>query len=215
MFACIPIAGFFESSISAHCASISQICLETPSGSHAALGSGYGYFHKNVSVAQDFYCKYHPMHHWILDICPFKTTVTIEDGSAWNIDPDESSNVFSWKPGDIVFLMQNPIWAQSLDWPEYLMMNLKDQSGVCVDLSLGPMANNPRARFISAINFDGGAVQLTDGSCWMIAPEDLPLFRGWAVDDSIIAGKNESFFSKYKAILINPNMNHYIRALQY
>jgi hypothetical protein len=58
-------------------------------------------------------------------------------------------------------------------------------------------------------------VYLSNESCWMVADADMGIFKDWRTNDQIIIGSSNSWFSSYDAILINPQMNNFVRAKTY
>jgi hypothetical protein len=55
-------------------------------------------------------------------------------------------------------------------------------------------------------------VSLEDNSSWKVADDDGFILEEWEANDTIIIGSNDSWFSAYDTILINVNMNNYVRA---
>lgn len=158
------------------------------------------------------YNRYQPFSHRVLDLCSLRSSLSIEDGSVWEIHPAESYKTVSWRIGDPIALIRN---FNRFAWSDYYMLNLNTGTNVCVALALGPILNNPHSKFIAAIDCEQGVLALTDASKWVVSSDDLALFRQWAINDCIIVGQNETYFSRYEAVLINSNMNHSVRAKQF
>ncbi|MCX6989461.1 MAG: hypothetical protein NTX49_00090, partial [Chlamydiae bacterium] len=69
--------------------------------------------------------------------------------------------------------------------------------------------------WIIGMDYTSGHVYLENGSTWTISTNDLFIFNDWAINDTIILGSNDSWFSSYDSLLINVNMNNYVRARKY
>lgn len=153
-----------------------------------------------------------PSCHWIIALSALGDTLEIEDGSVWKVDPYESPQIHYWRSSDPLILTQNHDWFSSFD---YRIVNQTTGGSIGVNLFLGPVLANEHARFLIALDFHRGEVILTDGSRWTICPRDLNLFQKWVLEDCILIGSNSGWESSYDCILINSNMNHFVRAKQF
>ena len=78
-----------------------------------------------------------------------------------------------------------------------------------------PIAFGPYTHWIIGMDFRSGHVYLENGTTWTISSNDLFIFNEWAINDTIILGSNDSWFSNYDSLLINVNMNNFVRARNY
>ena len=97
----------------------------------------------------------------------------------------------------------------------YYVVNKATGSYVAADLILGPIAFGSYTHWIIGMDYTSGHVYLENGSTWTISSNDLFIFNDWAINDTIILGSNDSWFSCYDNLLINVNMNNYVRARKY
>jgi hypothetical protein len=150
--------------------------------------------------------------HWINTISAYGDTIEIEDGSWWKISSSDSYTALSWRPGDQVSITPNSGWFSSYT---YCLTNRNTGSYVKANLNVGPVAYGANSHWINSIDYLTGHVFLENGTCWCISNNDSYIFREWAPNDCIIIGLNDSWFTSYDHILINVNMNTFLRAKQY
>lgn len=149
-------------------------------------------------------------HHWLISAAYDGSIVELEDGSNWKLAPNYS--VFSWKVGDPMVITPNHSWLSDYN---YYVVNKFTGSYVAADLIVGPIAFGPYTHWVIGIDYTSGHVYLENGTTWTISSSDNFIFRDWAINDTIIIGANDSWFSSYDSILINVNMNNYVRARTY
>ena len=110
-------------------------------------------------------------------------------------------------------LTQNTNWFSYYD---YKIINKADGSVVYANLSVGPIVEGEYTHWIVAIDYARGEIILEDYSHWKICTADDYVFDEWALNDTVIIGVNSGWYSSTSEfILINVNMNNYIRASQY
>ena len=158
-----------------------------------------------------------PTYHWIQDF-PNESLINIEDGSEWVFDTDDSPILSTWSVGDDVVVSpqtQMP-WGSSY---EYVMTNKDQGNSVSVSLFRGPIKFGTQSTWMITFNQALGQVYLANGQgdrvVWEVSKLDMDLLKDWQQNDTVIIGENDSWlwwFSSYRNILINVNMNHYVRA---
>jgi hypothetical protein len=153
-----------------------------------------------------------PACHRLAAMSALGDTLEIEDGSVWKIQSYDSYEVFQWHPNDPLVLTQNTDWFSTY---RYRLINKTNNSSAAINLFMGPLLNSQNSRFIASINHNQGELTLTDSSRWIISPRDLYLFREWISNDCIIVGLNSGWDAGYECILINSNMDNFIRAKQF
>ncbi len=155
-----------------------------------------------------------PIHsHWLSSISMQGDSLELEDGSHWKIPSYQAQTVYSWQRGDLLTITPNHSFFSSY---YYYINNACTGTSVPANLYIGPLAfTPPYTRWVVALDPIHCQVYLQDGSSWNIALSDASLLNQWAPNDTIIIGENDSWFSSYDTILINVNMNHYIRAKQF
>jgi len=159
------------------------------------------------------YCPVFPnANHWIIDRSPFGDSITIEDGSAWEVSCFDTDRIYYWYNSDPVIITQNRSWFSSC---QYRMINKNNGSSVPVDLYVGPFVGGEYSLQITNIDHYNGLLILSDQSHWKISSRDRYLFPEWTLGDYVILGVNSGWDSFCPFILINVNMNNFIRAKQY
>lgn len=149
-------------------------------------------------------------HHWLIRATYDGSIAELEDGSNWKLAPNYS--VFNWKVGDPMVITPNHSWLSDYN---YYVVNKFTGSYVAADLIVGPIAFGPYTHWVIGIDYTSGHVYLENGTTWTISSSDGFIFRDWAINDTVIVGANDSWFSSYDSILINVNMNNYVRARTY
>jgi len=162
------------------------------------------------------YVTYYPIScHFIYAISAFQDSIVIEDGSIWQIDSYEAFRIRDWLTNDAIVITQNLDWFSSY---KYKIVNKNLGSSVAVNLSRGPIlagaVGGEYTRYIAALDYDAGIVILSDQSRWTISSRDRFVLNKWAINDYIITGVNTGWDSKCPHILINSNMDNFIRAKQ-
>lgn len=140
--------------------------------------------------------------------------IGFEDGSRWKVPPENAGQVFSWRFNDSLIVTPNMSWGSSPY--NYVIHNISanSHSQVYANLSLGSKTFGEFSHWVQALDRDHNQVILENGSLWDISSSDKESFDDWKVNDTIIIGIYDVWFSSYNRILINVNMNHYVRAAQ-
>ena len=165
------------------------------------------------------YDKFPPVYyssaiHWLIGVSALGDTVELEDGSVWKISSYDSIKALTWFSNDPLTITQNTRWFSQYN---YRIINKNTGGSIEASLYLGPVQSGQYTRYIIAIDPTPSAVflMLSDNSHWEVSSWDQPIFLDWALGDAVIVGYNSGFFSSYENILINVNMNNFLRAKQY
>ncbi len=150
--------------------------------------------------------------HWLMSIADTGRSFEIEDGSHWEVSPADAYILRSWRREDSLVITPNYSWLSSYD---YYITNKSSNSYVKANLYVGPTAFGAYSHWIVAIDYLGGHVHLENQMIWCVNPQDSYLLKDWAVNDHIIFGLNDSWFTPFNHILINVNMDNHIRVKQY
>lgn len=169
-------------------------------------------------VSNETGVSYSPYHiHRIIGMPQFNM-IQLEDRSEWVIDKADLPILRTWKMGDPIEITPKGFFSRSSTWT-YLLTNTVAESSVHVSLFKAPVPFDRNASWVSGLDKETGHVYLKNGledrTVWEVASSDLYLLAQWHVEDSIIIGKNDSYFwwfSPYNNILINVNGNHFVRA---
>lgn len=158
-----------------------------------------------------FFNNYQSMSpHWLINATYDGSVVELEDGSHWKLSPNYS--VFSWKVGDPIVVTPNHSFFSEYN---YYIVNKFTGSYVAADLIVGPLTFGPYTHWVIGIDYASGHVFLENGTTWTVSANDTFVFNDWAINDTVIIGSNDSWFSSYDTILINVNMNNYVRSKKY
>jgi|GEM_PF-3096011 len=133
----------------------------------------------------------------------------IEDGSLWEINPNEGLKMASWSEDLTIEISQNQN-AQSI----YNFFIIDDATGDQVEANLisGPKDDSPHARHITRLFKDG--LVLNDKSLWQISSLDSKIFSKWHVRDAVILGNDRQGDLEERVLLINTTKNNFVRAKQ-
>lgn len=176
------------------CVCVAQVCA-----------SGYYYppqFHRATSIAVD------------------GSSIEIEDGSIWKINPEQQYEIREWLPEDPLSISPNTSVFGS---GNYYITNKARNIYVEANLHLGPILKGEFTKRIISIDYTYGELILEDGAgyrtTWMIDSGDRRTLNTWYLDQAVIVGTNDSWlsgwFSSSDSILINVERNCYIRAREY
>ena len=156
---------------------------------------------------------YYPVNcHTLMSIAMGSDSIEFEDGSHWQIASSDAFKLNGWFPGDQLVVTPNSFWFSSYD---YYITNKRTGNYVKAELFIGPLQFGAYSHWIVGIDYYSGHVFLENGTTWCVAFRDNYLFRDWAINDHIILGINDSWMSNYDNILINVNVDSFIRAKQY
>jgi hypothetical protein len=150
--------------------------------------------------------------HWLATISDTLRSIEMEDGSHWEISSYDSYILRNWQRDDSLVITPNYSWLSSYD---YYITNKSKNTFVKANLYVGPVIFGPFSHWIVDIDHIGGHVYLENQMVWCVNPQDNYVLKDWAINDHIILGVYDSWFSSYDHILINANMDTHIRTKQY
>ena len=178
---------------------LEQLTAEAPIEEDlSSLPESSGFFHRS------------PSSHWLA--CLVSEGVELEDGSVWRISDRSLNSVYFWQRFDPLVITQNRSWFSPY---KYRIINRNHGVSVPADLLLSPVLDNENTRFIAAIDVNHGELVLTDGTRWVVSERDDLVLRDWLLHDVISVGINSGWDSGYDQILINSNMDNFVRARQF
>ncbi len=162
-----------------------------------------------ISEEAGLFYSHSPSSHYLARLLP--EGVELEDGSVWHVDDFYLSSIYWWRTLDPLTITQNRSWLSSY---KYRIVNQNTGDSIPADLFLSPVLENGNTRLIAAIDTRHGEMALTDGSVWIVSPRDEAVFKDWILHDMISIGFNSGWDSSYDHILINSNMNNFVRVRQ-
>lgn len=151
-------------------------------------------------ICKALYSSHEGAFHRPVNISAGGDMITLEDGSIWKVRPDDKAKTLDWLAGDTIFILPNHSWFSSY---YYVLSNQNTGAEVCVNLMLPPLYNGNYSHWIVAIDLYNLEVGLDDGSVWKISSSDYSTIEKWKVNDTIVIGVNDSWFSSKPNILIN------------
>jgi hypothetical protein len=155
---------------------------------HEPAPQGYaGYFGEQLSSHY-----FHPHYHWAVSFSDTNKTITIEDGSVWQV----SSGYYylsDWKANDPISLKSSGGF--------YKMENHADRtySEVSVTILDGPKIGGKYARQIMSIDSAKKLITLTDRSRWNLSY--IP--ANWVTGDYIVVATKYGY---YDSVLLNVDL---------
>lgn len=152
---------------------------------------------------------YHRFTHTLSQLSGWGEWIEIEDGSTWQINPWHMSKSGKWRTFDPLVITQNTSWVSS--YP-YRIVNLVTDEAVEANLCLGPFHDNRHTCFIVAIDYVEQYLALSNQTQWYFSAWDAACLQEWRIGDAVIIGENANMFSLQKSILINVNLNDYLKA---
>lgn len=150
--------------------------------------------------------------HWLTSISDNNRSIELEDGSHWEISSSDAYTVRNWRREDSLVITPNYSWLSSYN---YYITNKTTNTWVKANLYVGPLAHGPFSHWIVDIDYHGGHVYLENQMVWCVNPQDFGMLKEWSVNDHIIFGLYDSWFSPFDHILINVDMDNHIRVKQY
>lgn len=132
--------------------------------------------------------------------------ITLEDGSVWQVKNSDRMKTLDWLYGDSLIILPNHAWFSSY---HYVILNQNTGGKVKVNLFLGPIYNGIYTHWIVGIDYCNCELRLEDGSVWKMSSSDSRTVNKWLLNDTVIVGINDSWFSSKPNILINVNMINY------
>lgn len=149
--------------------------------------------------------------HSLATIADDDHSLELEDGSHWDVA--DVSILRAWQPGDRIVITPDYSWFSGYD---YYLTNKTTNTYVKANLEIRPFTFGASSSWIVDIDHVGGGhIYLQNGLIWCVSPKDQHLIKHWAVNDPVILGLEDSIWPYYDHILINVNMDEYIRVKQY
>lgn len=153
---------------------------------------------------------YLPSHyHFLRSVSPSGDSVELHDGSTWKVPFEDFYKLMHWKSGEIIVIKPKRSYKPTF---AYILHNQTQNQVAEANLFLGPHPDGHHSHWVAAKDSYRRLVYLEDGSCWKISEADTLFFNKWHIKDYIISGMNNSLWSSHNNILINVNMNHFVRA---
>lgn len=150
--------------------------------------------------------------HWLVAVSAVGDSIELEDGSVWKISNYDVYKSLNWKSNDPLMITQNHSWFSKYD---YRIINQATGAYLETKLFLGPIKNGAYTRYIIDIDVNRNLIKLSDNTHWELNSWDKYVYTKWLIGDAVILGYNSGWEAEYEAILINVNMNKYVRAKQY
>lgn len=165
---------------------------------------------EELIVKKNYYTSHPGVFHHPIAITALGDYVTLDDGSGWQVKDKDRIKTLDWLAGDSIIILPNHAWFSSY---YYVLHNQNTGNGVQVNLTMGPIYNGIYTHWIVAIDYYNKELCLEDGSVWSISGGDEGTMKKWLVNDTIIIGINDSWFSNKPNILINVNMLNNVAAI--
>lgn len=134
--------------------------------------------------------------------------IELEDGSIWSIDPSHHHRTKDWISADLVVIMPNSSWF-SLN--NHKLINLSTGVEARADLVVPPTFNGLHTYWIRAIDPIERKIRLNDGSSWQVTRWDDAVIKDWLINDTVIIGVNDGWFTGQPNILINVDTSSHAR----
>lgn len=161
---------------------------------------------------------YNNLHtHWLYSFSDMRDNIELEDGSQWSISPNDQHKLYRWRPGDCLVITRNNPWYKK---PNHLFFinNETTKEHVRANLVVGPFAFGEYTYWVEGIDRYNGHIFLVNGqgtrTSWCVGDADLLFFDDWAVNDTIVIGVNDTWFTSHPSLLINVNMASMVMAKQ-
>jgi len=168
----------------------------------------------NISTAASFSPS---MYHWIKEF-PDETLLKLEDDSEWIFDASDAHVIDAWKVGAPIVISPKGRWLWGSNYA-YVMTNRDTGESISVNLFDGPIAFGEQTSWVGAVDWVNGYLHVRNSkgerTVWEVAPDDIYILKEWCSEQSLIVGENTSWLwilSEFNHIIINVNMNHFIRA---
>lgn len=137
----------------------------------------------------------------------FGDSVELMDGSIWTIASSDAHKTINWFPTDLVVVTPNHSWFSSYG---FRLTNQNTGESAAASMFLGPIApmyHSIYTHWIAGIDYYYNLIYLEDGTVWNMSSFDRNVMDQWMVNDVIIIGVNDGWFSSSNPnILINVNM---------
>jgi hypothetical protein len=139
-------------------------------------------------------------------------SLQLHDGSLWRVNPYDGNKALSWRLSDVLMVTQNGRWFSSY---QYRLINKSTGASIEANLDYGPPLDGAFTRFVRNLDGQQRIVELTDGSVWQVLDSDVERFRKWMEGDEVLAGFNSGWGIGYDYILINVQLDAFVRARPY
>lgn len=170
------------------------------------MGKAFTYANSSFSSVDHFVSYWHYDQHWIAGIDSDRNILELEDGSEWSVSEEDFKDVASWEEQEMVEISPNCFSS----FYEFYITNKATGSYIQANLVNGPLLKSPYSVTITGINYRRSFF-LSNRTSWEIAASDIYLTRNWYIDDLVIIGVNNEWFSSYTHILINVHSNTFVR----
>ena len=157
-----------------------------------------------IYVSDDFY-NLHAIHL----LGNERVTLELDDGTHWLVHSYDESKIQTWKQNDPLMITQNHSWFSSY---KFQIINKATQESIQANLHLGPFVDGLKTFYICHIDHQRKVLSLSDNTYWEIALKDEHVLQEWKVSDALIKAVNTGSDSSKPSILINVNMNDFLRA---
>lgn len=151
-------------------------------------------------------------YHMVAGVDPDARYIQIEDQSQWKISESDVYTAMTWSPGQFVLITPNRRWFSEYD---YFLTNQVTGTYVSANLLRGPLHDSPYAHHISGTdcNKRGKKVIMLDNKTyWSVSSDDHYVVDGWEINDMVIIGTNDTWFTSYDTILIDVETNTHVKA---
>ena len=138
--------------------------------------------------------------------------IALEDGSEWKVSRNDQYELLSWNYREVLPIVITPNYLS--DRFCYYLTDQNTGSYVRANLVQAPIRGATFAVTLTGIDsqfYNRGILYLSNGTFWKVSSFDLDLIRNWYMDDLIIIGKNNEWFSLSTHILINIHTNNFVR----
>lgn len=163
-----------------------------------------------ASIQNDFVTKHDAALHKLKIVSIFGDYVTLDDGIKYKVNSKDADKVLNWLLSDRIIILPPSIFSSY----DYILLNTSTGAKVEVK-QLEPLPGQMlNAYTILGVDYAQGRIALQDGSIWNVYWFDGPGLKRWFVGDMTTIGVNDGYFTKknYANILINVNINEYVRA---
>lgn len=161
-------------------------------------------------IAKGVYYTCHPgAIHRPIAVTALGDVVTLHDGSEWLVKYSDRYKTLDWLASDTAHITKNSAWFSSY---YYCLTNHMTGAQIEVNMLKGPIYNGVHTHWIIAIDYFNCELVLEDGSHWKIASSDYVTHKKWLINDTVIIGVEDSWWSSKPNILINVNMLNHVSA---
>lgn len=162
------------------------------------------------------YQKNYPVYyHTIKTVGHSGKTIEIEDGSIWEVEGGYNTEMIYWKRGDTLLISPN----HSFDGSRFYITNTQRNIYVSADITMAPKRNQKETFIVHAVDYYKREIQTRNSQGlvyrWKVHNRDVRFLNEWRPGQAVIFGANDwwlsSWFSSCKSIMLNIEMNEYIR----